>query len=200
MLYRSKLSAYINPCFIGRQCEKCSWDIIGSELLKSGSKWVAQAVSRTETLLWPCSDRIVLAGPRGHQGRRSLCKAATTHINTEAVSGRKEGMERKAMYWNLWYKHTFCHYIGQLKKRVCIRELQDLPVPRNIISRPSITRGPNFTVSPEDKRWKSSDSSKKPGRDHVPMYFWNSSGFFDQCLGLGLSCNTDIAMKSQLGN
>lgn len=81
-----------------------------------------------------------------------------------------------------------------------MRELGDLPAPRNLISQPSITRGLHLTVSPENKRWKSSDSSKKPGKDHIQTYFRTLSGFFDQCLGLGLSYHTDISMESQLGN
>lgn len=147
MLYRSKLSAWINPCFIGRRCEKCSWDIIGSEEPKSGSKWVAQAVSRTETLLGPCSERIVLAGARGHQSRCSFCKAAPAHTNTEAVSGRRECLETKSLYSGLrCFQAHICRYIGQLKKGGCIWELKGLPAHRNIVSQPSITRGLHFTV------------------------------------------------------
>lgn len=70
----------------------------------------------------------------------------------------------------------------------------------NVISQPGITGGLHLAAHPENERWKSSGSSKKPARDHIQTYFWIFSRFFDQCLVLGLSCDTDIAMKSQPGN
>jgi len=49
----------------------------------------AQAVSKTETLLKGCSERIAPAEPGEHQGRRGSCQAATAQIKMGLCSRAK---------------------------------------------------------------------------------------------------------------